>query len=816
MKKALGIFVLIFIFALPLWAADLSATGYGRTLDEARTDAKIQLAGSISTHVSNIVSVQTEEDSTGRSFFESFFSSSVHESEFELKGTIESNPQNVDNTWQITLTLPSSAAPVYYDDLIRLNRDITQLYGRLGNLEDYRAVTDKQYEQLLNLLEAYEATRLVAIQLDPSKAADIAELPVSLTVVETQYDAKKQEELNALMIEYASFDELMELGLISEEQMSNYDDLRDMIAERKKSDEERIREQQEKTAEMLREAQAAFSNDANIDYEALLSESGSKSLTDIINSVESRRRSFKQVKGIMDQRLGTIYNSMQQDCRDFYDARMSEPYAAIDMEKKGFIFKRERPTDEAVETRKKGVNAYIEDNIMPQYVNAASDEYKLYVQRLSTITRAAMNDLAELNGTEYTYNTYQNQMAVAISGYNRNTNAFTGYVSLTIGSQSARFDFEIPYKVWFGKEMPEAEDDIFEYENARIVASDWMNRLMSDTSILLVEVKFTVKGYLDGSKYDIAFKSFNIARLDTGDVIIRDKAVGKKVTVNLWSEDSTDLSSYAPEEDDAKAMISYMDASSIEDEVLKVAGITDDDIAKLKYGYVPPKKEEQALAKSSSVMERSQNAAGNSGVAARSMKSTFESVHETGSEMIERNKAAASAIQSEPAEIKDPVDLVFSFGLGSSMMFEINDAEGTFYSFGADMAFRMGMKDLFAENNDLVFNAGFEMNGIYYSADSSYPSYEAVSGFIGVELLGRLGLGYYYSNPSGMSGGFDLNGTLSFREHVNDILVAVEADAYLGLQEMMTFGLRFRIDCYDPSYASIGELATGVFFRYYF
>ncbi len=531
MKKNIFLISLFMFIVSPLIAVDFMATGYGSSINEAREDAQNSLVSQISTEVSVMISTSVYDDSK-ETYSDEFNQVSLHNSGLTLMGTVYEKPQiRDDGLYEITIVLPSSSAPLYYDRLSSLLSEINALYTGLGRLEDIDSVSYAGFDQLTDLLTEYEASRVVATSLDRSRAGELEDLPVSKSQVEALRNAKVLAEESRLQERIDSFDLSEAYGLLTEENEEERARLAEQLAALRYENEERMQKIHEETLLKLR----------GIGYSEFPDHDGAEdgSYADISRSLDAIDRQIQGI-GILKQ---AIVSSMSEICLEYQEAcdeyrrtEMARPYSEIDLDDAG------SPTKEAVDIRSAGVSQEIEMNIQPIYVKEARSRFTEYMVRI-VMNLDTISDMADgIIGQRFRITSMQPELSVAVTGFK--DDSFIGYALLSHGEDEIQIDFSIPYTAWMGEDIPDYRTNRAEYEDYRFIASQWLNILKDNPAMILLELDMRINYDPVEHIMFLYADSYSITRLDTGDVVVPDGRAGvsRQVAVLPFSREDLSLS----------------------------------------------------------------------------------------------------------------------------------------------------------------------------------------------------------------------------------------------------------------------------------
>lgn len=553
--------VLVLLPAL-MFAGSVSAVGYGDTRSEAQASARENLAARFMTRVesSRYMSVI---DLDGRGYEQNLASQSTQNVSMDLVGVTLSEPQRTqDGKWQVEAVLSEDSLTYYIDRVNQLADEINRLYSANGSLVDYASVPYEVFSQLSTLVDSYSAYRNVVMMLSPSELSSLKTAAVTQSQISAQVDAKLNAEENDLEKELGAYKYRQELiGQLAAEDQQKMDELQARLDEMHQSAASRQDAMREEHQRTIDEIKSRFDTVSSFDYGDYYDDavSGSDSfLTEAVNQLEIQKDGYSVLVEALSNALCDIYDNMETEAAEYRNAQMDMPYYGLELGEDG------KPTDEAVSRRSGIVDTYIDDEIRPDYIRAAERVTEDYAGQLAKVQSNVLDSIEELNEKKLTYNSFQDEVSVAITGYDERTMEFVGYANLAVGSQTVRFDISFSYDDWTGEKAnpdPQTIEEYYEYQQYAASAAVWSGELMENSALFMLEVDFYVEAYTDSPVYSVFVDSYDITRLDTGENVVRGKDVGMRY--ESTGRSSEPGFSYAPTDRKARNMASYFDYDGI-------------------------------------------------------------------------------------------------------------------------------------------------------------------------------------------------------------------------------------------------------------
>lgn len=504
--KKIALTLAIACILAPLPAEDFVATGYGETPQQAREDALAVLAGQISTNVSTLVVTQDVDD--GKAVSSRYESRSLQRSDFTPLGTEFGMPSRAGNLWEVTVTLPSSSASLYYNRLAQRAEEIDSLYDDFGQLSDLDAVSYEQIEQLSRLLSAFELDRIVAVGLDRSRASSVPELPISRSQVESRRAAKLNAEESKLEKEIDSYDVAAAFDLLTEEMEAARTALQERLDSLRSENAQRIEQMDAQTQALLEELGAMYHGAASDQTTGMESTS---QLLDDVEELELRIQNLDSVHDAVSEAIKKLDSAFQEEVDSFVQENMDRPYPSVSLGADG------KPTSQAVDTRRVGLHGEVVRKYAPLYAGNMNEQLEkglgLMTDGVEGIASLARNVIDK----ELRLTSGDSVLSVAIES--ALGDAYVGTIHFTLAGQDIDLDLEIPYEAWIGEPMPDSISSYFEYEEYLFVASQWMSMLSDNAGLMRVELDASIA--YDPVSYGLylVLGSYTVTRLDNGSLV---------------------------------------------------------------------------------------------------------------------------------------------------------------------------------------------------------------------------------------------------------------------------------------------------------
>lgn len=505
MKRCLVFVLLCFIASVPLSAKDFVVTGYGESIREAREDALEALSLSISSSVSTLVMTSTYDD--GESISQRYGDSSLHSSDFDPVGMEFGKAQENDGLWSITVTLPSSSAPLYYNRLGEKADEIERLYNSMGRLSNLGEVSYDELDQLSDLLASFEVDRIVATGLD--REGVVPELPVSRSQVEVQRNAKLQAEEESLEGMLDTYDVAEVFGLLTDEMEADRRELSRRLADLRADSQARIEEMDARTRDLLEELGASG---ASVTKEKQGEDEEASRIVENLDKLVLRRSGNESVRSSVSQSIRQLNKAYAEEVDSFVEENMDRKWPFISLGTDG------RPTAEAVKERREGLEYAAVEQFAPSYAASMTGQVDMALELMSNGLEEMASLVEEIMDSELTLTSEGSILSVSIDG--AQDDALAGTMHMRLAGRDISIDFSIPFESWMGEPMPDPSTQIFEYEDYLFAVSQWLSMLMDNSGLMRVDLKCSFA--YDPILYCVYLvpESYAVTRLDTDETVV--------------------------------------------------------------------------------------------------------------------------------------------------------------------------------------------------------------------------------------------------------------------------------------------------------
>ena len=520
LRKALIIFSLVIFSISVIYASDVvTGSGSGSDPEVALSNARADLASRFSVNISSLILSSVSDD--GENSTANLSSMSLQTTSFKLLGANETTVQNEDGSFSATSSLSEAQVPLYEAQLNNLFTTINELLPYVDPSGDFD-VQKNVYPRLISALREYEIYQIVVLRLSPDSDIGKRVLPVTRAVIENEYQSRLTLEENETEIIVSSLTKQAQMGILH-----GNDEILTEASDRL----EEIRKQQEQMRRLAADDMALMLEKFGIDdvhtadNEKIFPESSDmtsgdepdNSFENLINSIEADRATIQAIRDNANEWLRSLEESFQNEINSIVSSEYNSP----------------REVQQETERTRR------------DFQQQANSFYLEAFNMMSDIATHSLGLADELSSRTFTASSNDSCLSAYIEGYFDNARLYSGIADITIGNESIRLYFRIPYESWTGFEIP-SESDHEAYLAYESDAGYWLEILQDYPSIYTLEVDFSVSTDYSPS-YEVRFSQFRIIRNDTGEQVFSWKI---DQTDDLRYESRTELTDFSVTYDD--------------------------------------------------------------------------------------------------------------------------------------------------------------------------------------------------------------------------------------------------------------------------
>ena len=501
--RTVVLFIIFLLSASLLFSDSIFEWGYGDSPQNAKEDALNNLSSRISTSVSSMITTLSVDDSVSDAM-DRYIASSIQQSETTFIGLEYGEPIEGNGLWRVSVGIPESSIPLYYDRLEVLADEISTLYSDMDNLDDVEAISYAELDVLLSYLSDFESNRLILTILDSTASDKIPILPVTKSQVEARRMTKLYSDEMSIEQSIEQYDLSAAFGIISEESKADRKVLEERLDKLREENQRHIEEIHKATQERIDEISSLdlqFASDNNKHQSGFL---------DSLDLISRYTQGLSVISSASKSAIEGINDDFETEASELEDSRMNAAFPEMD-----------KDNQKEIERRREAIQYEIDTEVLPYYVSEINKQFQSSLEMsISNIEKIADESRKLLNST-FSISSLAPEVSVAITGYNNDS--FIGYVQVNAAGKELLFDISIPYEDWSGKTIPDYITDYDNYQQYRFIANQWLNILKDNASLLLLELNmhFSYDPVLHGLY--IVLDSYSVTRLDTDKRIINNK-----------------------------------------------------------------------------------------------------------------------------------------------------------------------------------------------------------------------------------------------------------------------------------------------------
>ena len=492
MKKTV---IIISVLLLPAIAfAAITGTGTGLTEAEAYSDALLALSKQVSVSFTGI-DYDTTSVSNNELTNSEYTTRNLSATSVDYFG-LEVSTKATETGYEVTLTIPDSAASLYKTRLDELQIDINSLKKVIdaGNDE----VKLSNLPSLYKLVKDYEANRSILTRLD-SNYSPKALSTGSSSGIKAQYDALYSAQSQKDNLTLQEYNYKVALGILTSESEKVYQEAFKEIEQRQAEHSEMKKIAEDNYAQKAAELELQFSA---MKESLLTTKEASEILTlsSAINSIEAYKILFSNYKKELDSNLGVFQRQYKTERNNLVRKALTQAVTDSDWEngklKSGSKTQIQNAVRKEVSTmlgeyQQSAVSLYSAGfMVLKQIVQNANEAIKETCEKTITISSASDPSLkVSVDTKSFTNNSWEAMATLDIYGYTFEIPFTIGYQAWT--GESAAID-SIDARINFNKMKASWESLLAEYANQ---AMEVVLTLKIQTDLETDGYKVTVTSY---------------------------------------------------------------------------------------------------------------------------------------------------------------------------------------------------------------------------------------------------------------------------------------------------------------------------------
>lgn len=534
MKRGTALFA---VLMLPVFLfAAITGTGIGKTEKEAYNDALLTLGKQVSVSFTGI-DFETTSVSNNELTESEYTTRNLASSSVEFFG-LESSTKKTADGYEVTLTIPDSAAGLYKTRLDELEVDINSLKKVVDSGND--EIKLKNLPSLYKLVTNYEAYRSIVVKLDSSfvpKALSTG----SSAGIKAQYSAlySSQSQKDNLTLQQYNYE--VALGIITADSEKIYQDSLKEIEQRQKeylemqrlisdSFEQKAAELELQVSSMRDSLQSAASDVKGLE--------GAVTISGVINSVEAYKNSFADFKKELDSKLGVFQREYNSQKQTVVRRALTEAVTDSDWENGKLKSGSKSQLENAV---RKEVGS-----ILAEYQNSAATLYGDGFDILKLIVQNADVTSKDISSKKLTVSSLSDPSLNVFVDINSFANdQWQAKAVLNVLGYDIEVPFNITYYAWTGSAA--STNTIDERISFNKIKSSWES-LFADYANEAMEIVLTlsVKTDVRSEGYDLTVSEYKVINTSNGKTVASGKCNIKK-SINV--KNSADIMDFSLEND---------------------------------------------------------------------------------------------------------------------------------------------------------------------------------------------------------------------------------------------------------------------------
>ena len=535
MKKTV---IIISVLLLPAIAfAAITGTGTGLTEAEAYSDALLALSKQVSVSFTGI-DYDTTSVSNNELTNSEYTTRNLSATSVDYFG-LEVLTKETETGYEVTLTIPDSAASLYKTRLEELQIDINSLKKVIDAGNDELKLSN--LPSLYKLVKDYEANRSILTRLDSNyspKALSVG----SASGIKAQYDALYSAQSQKDNLKLQEYDHKVALGILSSESEKLYQEKLKEIEQRQAeySEMKKIAEDNyvQKAAELELQV-SAWKESLQATVVTPKETSEIFTISSAINSIEAYKILFSDYKKELNSKLGVFQRQYKTERNNLVRKALTQAVTDSDWEngklKTGSKTQIQNAVRKEVSTM---LGAYQQDAIsvysvgfklLKQIVQNANEAIKEVCEK--TITISSTNDPSlrvSVDTKSFTNNSWEAMATLDVYGYTFEIPFTIGYQAWT--GESAAID-SIDARIKFNKMKAAWESVLAEYAN----------------EAMEVVLTLKIQTAIDSDGYKVTITSYKVINKNNGKIV--NSRSGCNISKTIMLDSSCNLMDFSLDND---------------------------------------------------------------------------------------------------------------------------------------------------------------------------------------------------------------------------------------------------------------------------
>lgn len=527
-KRKVLLFLIMLVFTtFVLVGKSQHAEGTGKTIEEAKRNAQLNLASQFQSRVTSTSILSISEQNSKKE--ESFSEDTTITADSVLLGVKFKQDILQKDPFSVIAYIDESSLPQYLQKLDFIKQKIEEIENRLeGDLSE--EIKKNHYLLLMDYYEDFEKYSIVAKTLD--EEAPLSQLKRTKAGAELDYYQLLKNEQKLLQKDFQNF-------ALQNKASQQLQEIIKKISENKKEIEEwesaqaRKRQQSlEQTDILLQQKLQDMQQLANkwVD-ESLVLQAVKQDPLDQISSIEQLKQTHNKITVNRENELAAL----KQAIIDRYASRIQEienqPYRSAEL--RGNI-----PTDTAEKNRKKAIKELINSRDL-ELVNTENLLSASVAPQLNDLEENIVKEYKKIEQEKYQLSSLNNAITIRIGAYDGFRNSWPVAIRFNVLEQNFSYDLYLPYDKVTGKPLPDLTPSTEKEYSAYADYLDTVDILeayfASFEKPLICSAEYSIQIGRNASEYVILINSIQLNRIDTNLLIYNERFPKQFDTIKIYT-----------------------------------------------------------------------------------------------------------------------------------------------------------------------------------------------------------------------------------------------------------------------------------------
>ena len=430
MNKRFIILLHILFFSIPILLGNMiSAEGQGKTIEEAKLNARVELASQFSMTISSEQWLIIKDSNSSSETKETFLENTKTEVNIELLGVKFDNQKVNNSQFSVTAYLDDSSTSIYVEKLKILKKSIEEIETSISSDVQIDFLKHK-FAFLISYYEQFEIYSTIALIMDPNldlptltKTKAGAELALLNLLKKENIELEEKlrdsitRDLTSSQLQSTENELLIEMEIAAQKLKSN----QQILQEYEKAEKIRADNLQRLTNEKIKEAVFLMNNKAKDELQNISRIVDSIDPAELISRIEQKKQSYSKIRSelinhinqqsvTINTRFDNLINEVE--LRSYRTAELSngKPTNEAKKVRENEIYNLEKMRDLEIEQMVKELNSS-QVAIMDDLLKSIINDYKL----LENSTYYVQSGIDNISVNIGSYDGYRKSWPVAFS-----------------------------------------------------------------------------------------------------------------------------------------------------------------------------------------------------------------------------------------------------------------------------------------------------------------------------------------------------------------------------------------------------------------